>query len=81
MILTSCASFSQTANTFFSAASDYLNSVAKLGKNFDAKDRSLLASVLSFVSDIINGKLDNAKKENEFVFHEKVRKTMSWDSY
>ena len=27
---------------------------------------------LDFSSDVINGKLDNAKKENEFVYHEKV---------
>ena len=25
-----------------------------------------------YASDVINGKLDNAKKENEFIYHEKV---------
>ena len=35
-------------------------------------NKSLLANCLTFSSDVNNGKLDNAKKENEFVYHEKV---------
>ena len=32
----------------------------------------LLSNCLTFSNDVINGKLDNAKKENEFVYHEKI---------
>ena len=34
--------------------------------------KTLLGNSLTFSSDVINGKLENAKKENEFVYHEKV---------
>ena len=34
--------------------------------------KTLLTNCLTFTSDVINGKLENAKKENEFVYHEKV---------
>ena len=58
--------------TYFQAASDHLTNAAKLNKNFDTSSKNDIAACLNFASDVINGKLENAKKENEFVFHEKV---------
>ena len=31
-----------------------------------------MAECLTFNMDVIGGKLNNAKKENEFIYHEKV---------
>lgn len=58
--------------TYFQAASDKLVACAKV---LGSSSSSALAShreCLAFTSDVINGKLENAKKENEFVYHEKV---------
>ena len=44
---------------------------AKLAKKLDSIHKNV-AEPLMYASDVINGKLDNAKKENEFIYHEKV---------
>ena len=53
------------------AASDKLSEAAKLIKKLEQQQQSVSESVM-YASDVINGKLDNAKKENEFIYHEKV---------
>ena len=58
---------------YYGAASDNLGRTAKMAKGLDVNDKSVIANCLQFTSDVINGKLENGKKENEFVFHEKVR--------
>ena len=44
---------------------------AKLAKKLDSIHKNV-AEPLMYASDVINGKLENAKKENEFIYHEKV---------
>lgn len=57
---------------YYNAASESLGKTTKMAKGLDVNDKSVIANCLQFTSDVINGKLENAKKENEFVFHEKV---------
>ena len=57
---------------YFSLASTHLSTAGKLTKHLDVADKNVIVNCLTFTSDVVNGKLDNAKKENEFVFHEKV---------
>ena len=51
-----------------------MDKTAKLAKKADFVDKTLMSACLTFTSDVIDGKLDISKKENEFVFHEKVVK-------
>ncbi len=60
------------AVTYFTEASKVLVQAADLAKNVDVMSKELMANCLTFTSDVINGKLNNAKKENEFIYHEKV---------
>ena len=43
----------------------------KLSKRLEHPFKSV-SEPLAYANDIVNGKLDNAKKENEFIYHEKV---------
>ena len=54
---------------WFESAEVKLNEAIKLAKG---SDRQEVSEALTFVSDVINVKLGNAKKENDFVYHEKV---------
>lgn len=58
---------------YYSAASTALALAAKTNK--DDKVDSLFKGVndaLIYTNDVVNGKLDISKKENEFIYHEKV---------
>ncbi|CAB4055292.1 PTPN23 [Lepeophtheirus salmonis] len=64
---------------YLEAASNALKTASSKGKSLVSSslaseifDKALIGSALSFSSDVINGKFDNAKKENEFVYHESV---------
>jgi tyrosine-protein phosphatase non-receptor type 23 len=56
---------------FYQAASESLGLAGKLGGKLEGTHRDV-GDALQYSSDVINGKLDNAKKENEFIYHEKV---------
>lgn len=43
----------------------------KLSKRLEHPFKSV-SEPLAYANDIVNGKLDNSKKENEFIYHEKV---------
>ena len=55
----------------FQAASDFLVLAGKLGTKLENPYKDV-GDALAYTSDVIHGKLDNAKKENEFIYHEKV---------
>ncbi|CAG0887196.1 unnamed protein product [Cyprideis torosa] len=55
---------------FYQAASGALETAGKLTKGLWKVDR--WTEALTFTSDIINGKLNAAKKENEFIYHEPI---------
>ena len=57
--------------THYQASLDKLMECAKLASS-NAKDGGIWREALTFSNDVIKGKLDNAKKENEFIYHEKV---------
>ena len=57
--------------THYQASLDKLMECAKLATS-NAKDGGIWREALTFSNDVIKGKLDNAKKENEFIYHEKV---------
>ena len=48
-----------------------MSSSAKLAKKLDSAYKTVLEAI-TYANDVVNGKLDNAKKENEFIYHEKV---------
>ena len=62
------------AIAYFSHASKMLVEAGSLAKNLSSKviDKSEITSCLVFCSDIIDYKLENAKKENDFINHDKV---------
>ena len=53
------------------AASDCLAQSAKLAKKLDDPFKSVF-DALAYANDVVNGKLDVSKKENEFIYHDKV---------
>ena len=57
--------------THYQASLDKLMECAKLASS-SSKDGGIWKEALTFSNDVIKGKLDNAKKENEFIYHEKV---------
>ena len=57
--------------TLFQASSDKLMECAKIATS-TAKDSGIWKEALTFSNDVIKGKLENSKKENEFIYHEKV---------
>ena len=52
--------------TYFQEASK------KLAESSNHATTNQMKECLIFTSDVINGKLENSKKENEFVYHEKI---------
>ena len=56
---------------FTKAASDCLANCFKLSKKLEHPFKSV-SEPLAYANDIVNGKLENSKKENEFIYHEKV---------
>ena len=56
---------------YYQASSDCLAQSTKLSKKLDAQFKSAF-DALAYANDIVNGKLENSKKENEFIYHEKV---------
>lgn len=62
------------AVAYFSLASKTLNEAGNLVKYLSSKmvDKEAATNCLIFTSDVIDGKFENAKKENEFIYHEKV---------
>ena len=55
----------------YQAATDKLTEATKKAKKLDNKPESI-NDAISFVHDVVGGKLKAAEKENEFVYHEKV---------
>ena len=53
------------------AASDCLANCFKLSKKLEHPFKSV-SEPLAYANDIVNGKLENSKKENDFIYHEKV---------
>ena len=62
------------AITYFGAASEDLIKASKSAKNFSSayKEANNVDNCLVFTSDVINGKYESAKKENEYIYHEKA---------
>jgi len=59
--------------TYYQAAADKLAEASKYaGSSSSSSGAMSLKECLVFSNDVIQGKLDNAKKENEFIYHEKV---------
>ncbi|XP_057379338.1 tyrosine-protein phosphatase non-receptor type 23-like [Daphnia carinata] len=56
---------------YFQAAMDKLAEATKKAKKLENKTESV-NDTISFVHDVVGGKLKAAEKENEFVYHEKV---------
>ncbi|KAK4036584.1 hypothetical protein OUZ56_028630 [Daphnia magna] len=56
---------------YFQAAIDKLTEATKKAKKLENKSESV-NDAISFVHDVVGGKLKAAEKENEFVYHEKV---------
>ncbi|KAG8194991.1 hypothetical protein JTE90_008169 [Oedothorax gibbosus] len=54
---------------WFQSAYDHLTEAFKIAKNIDRDD---LNEPLTFTMDVIGGKHSSSKKENEFVYHDKV---------
>ena len=54
---------------WYQSAESKLNEAVKLGKYIDKNETN---EALTFVADVISVKLSNARKENDFVYHEKV---------
>ena len=62
------------AITYFGQASKDLIEASKSAKNFSSsyKEANNVDNCLVFTSDVIDGKYENAKKENEYIYHEKA---------
>ena len=56
---------------WYQSASDSLVLASKLGGKLEGTLKDV-GDALQYSGDVIHGKLDNAKKENEFIYHEKV---------
>ncbi|KAJ1349674.1 Tyrosine-protein phosphatase non-receptor type 23 [Parelaphostrongylus tenuis] len=54
---------------YYKLADDHLSSIMKLAEK---EDRESMKASISFLSDVVVTKLNNAKKENEFIFHDRV---------
>ncbi|KAE9419063.1 hypothetical protein Angca_005103, partial [Angiostrongylus cantonensis] len=54
---------------YYKLADDHLCSIMKLAEK---EDRESMNMSISFLADVVVTKLNNAKKENEFIFHDRV---------
>lgn len=54
---------------WFQSAFDHLTEAFKIAKKIDRED---LNEALTFTNDVIGGKHNSSKKENDFVYHDKV---------
>ncbi|VDM56757.1 unnamed protein product [Angiostrongylus costaricensis] len=54
---------------YYKLADDHLSSIMKLAEK---EDRESMKASISFLADVVVTKLNNAKKENEFIFHDRV---------
>ena len=57
--------------SYYQAASDSLVQAAKLAKKLDGQYKNVSESLI-YTGDVVNGKMEISKKENEFIYHEKV---------
>ena len=62
------------AVSYFEQASKDLIEAGKICKHFTSayKEANNIENCLAFSSDIIDGKFESAKKENEYIYHEKI---------
>ncbi|KAL6732882.1 hypothetical protein Aduo_003594 [Ancylostoma duodenale] len=54
---------------YYKVANDHLTAILKLAEK---EDRDTMRASISFLSDVVGNKLNNAKKENEFIYHDRV---------
>ncbi|XGW23830.1 hypothetical protein V3C99_005780 [Haemonchus contortus] len=54
---------------YYKIANDHLNAVIKAAEK---EDRDTMKASIGFLSDVVGTKLTNAKKENEFIYHERI---------
>ncbi|VDL79578.1 unnamed protein product, partial [Nippostrongylus brasiliensis] len=54
---------------YYKLANEHLTTIFKLAEK---EDRDSMKASLSFLADVVGTKLSNAKKENEFIYHERV---------
>ncbi|KJH44121.1 BRO1-like domain protein [Dictyocaulus viviparus] len=54
---------------YYKIAEEHLTSIIKLAEK---EDRDAMKSSIAFLSDVVVTKLNNAKKENEFIFHDRI---------
>ncbi|KAK6017295.1 BRO1-like domain protein, partial [Ostertagia ostertagi] len=54
---------------YYKIANEHLNAVFK---SAEKEDRDTMRASIAFLSDVVGTKLGNAKKENEFIYHERV---------
>jgi tyrosine-protein phosphatase non-receptor type 23 len=60
------------AVAYFTQAQKTLVQASDIGKNTGILTKQRVSDSLLFTNDVITGKFDIAKKENEFIYHEKV---------
>ncbi|EPB67860.1 BRO1-like domain protein [Ancylostoma ceylanicum] len=54
---------------YYKIANEHLTAILKLAEK---EDRDTMRASISFLSDVVGNKLNNAKKENEFIYHDRV---------
>ncbi|PIO73770.1 BRO1-like domain protein [Teladorsagia circumcincta] len=54
---------------YYKIANEHLSAVFK---SAEKEDRDTMRASIAFLSDVVGTKLGNAKKENEFIYHERV---------
>ncbi len=57
---------------WFVAAQQSLSAATKVGMKESSSKDTRIAETLQFAKDVIDAKLENAKKENDFIYHAKV---------
>ncbi|VDK52241.1 unnamed protein product [Cylicostephanus goldi] len=54
---------------YYKIANDHLTAILKLAEK---EDRDAMRASIAFLSDVVGIKLNNAKKENEFIYHDRI---------
>ncbi|ETN69566.1 BRO1-like domain protein, partial [Necator americanus] len=54
---------------YYKIANEHLMAILKLAEK---EDRDTMKASISFLADVVGNKLNNAKKENEFIYHDRV---------